>query len=151
GWCYELLPSVEGKRRVRFTRPPSGGKKEAGEVENHRIYEINADEIDEKRGTQTLISTFESGILAVPFKFRPKVPNAPSQLTGSGTVGTAFTLRARADWNTELAPIVFLGLSQVALQQDEGAAAKEVPALTLAWGLQVEIVGRTKLGVVMGW
>jgi len=154
GWYYELITDVDGTARVRFARhgrAKKGEESKSGEVEAGQIYAIE-DSILKQPGNMVLVQTFETGVLAVPFKFRPKVPGTLSQLSGSGTLGAAFAWRAKTDFSTtEVSPLLFVGLSQVALQQDEGTAAKEVQALTLATGVQIEIIGRTKLGVVAGW
>ncbi len=162
GWYYEVLSSAGGKTRVRFVRRAKTTKQPAGaastpsagsngEVQVGGIYVVD-DSMLNLAGNKTLVQTFESGVLAVPFKFRPDVPGSVSQLTGSGSLGAAFAWRAKTDFSTtELSPLLFVGLSQVALEQNEGAAAKETQALTLATGLQIEVIGRTKLGVVVGW
>lgn len=155
GWQYEKVGERGDLYQLRMIRKSGRFKKsspQTGEVEAGEIYEIKKSLIDEDPLARVLVQAFDTGIFAVPLKYRPKVANGPSALSGSGSLGAAFAWRAKTDLSTtEVAPLVFVGLSQVPLQDDDESAAKETGALTVAVGLQVDVLGRTSLGLVSGW
>jgi hypothetical protein len=129
-WYFKVCSEVDGMCRVRFIcRAGKNYKGSDGEVGVDANYTIDAKTLKHS-GLPALVRTFETGVLSVPFKVRPNVPNTKAQLSGSGTLGAGFAWRAKTDSSTtEVSPIVFSGLSQVVLQQNVGAAAKEVHAL----------------------
>src|SRR5262245_42769030 len=154
GRKYEILGSRNAYYQIRFLDKSKkiDGIDDVAEVKKGGIYLIPQDTLKADELKRSITQSFEVGVLAVPFKVRGEVAGVPMQVTGGGPLGAAFAWRMATDLvSTRLAPLIFVGLSQVALKQDEGEAAKESSALTLATGLQIEVKGRARLGLVAGW
>lgn len=158
GWFYEVAWKGDTEYILRFERRSEAAryreyssKADTDTVKSDGYYRVARVEL-EKPLRQLFVQGLDPGIVAVPFKYRPKVPGAPAQLTGEATVGAAIGLRYATDLlTTTLEPVIAFGISQVSLGENAGDAAKSVQALTLAAGLQVDLIGRFAMGFVVGW